>query len=118
MVKINVIEKFVLTSAKGVKHEFKKGIQEVEKWVADHWFTKAHAEVVEDAKAAKGFADMKVAEIVQHLKDNPEDHQKVEDAENTREKPREGVITAVAAAKESVGDADQSANDGEASDQG
>lgn len=38
---VEVPKDFRLTDHTGV-HDFKAGIQRVERWVADHWFAKAH----------------------------------------------------------------------------
>lgn len=53
---INVTKSFILTEVSGIKHTFEQGIQEVEDWVADHWFTKAHSEPV-DKKTAQAALD-------------------------------------------------------------
>lgn len=50
---INVIKPFVLTSAENVQHTFAVGSHEVEDWIAEHWFTKAHSEPVKAKPAAK-----------------------------------------------------------------
>lgn len=45
--KINVQSPFTLTRDDGERVSYKVGIQEVEQWVADHWFVKAHSEPVD-----------------------------------------------------------------------
>lgn len=53
MVKINVLESFVLTEANGTRRVFERGVQRVEDRVAEHWYTKAHSERVTVGKARK-----------------------------------------------------------------
>ena len=57
MPRIVVIKAFVLNNAESVKQHFAVGVHEVEQWVADHWFTKAHLATAEDVANLKAEAD-------------------------------------------------------------
>ncbi|WP_052262813.1 STY1053 family phage-associated protein [Chromobacterium violaceum] len=54
---INVVKAFVLTLADGARHEIAAGVQEVEDFVADHWYTKAHTAPVPDVLTKAAVAD-------------------------------------------------------------
>ena len=54
---INVVKAFVLTATDGARHEIAVGIQEVEDFVADHWYAKAHTAPVPEALAKAAGAD-------------------------------------------------------------
>lgn len=47
---INVINGFLLSEANSIA-EFQPGVQEVEDWVADHWYTKVHCAPLSDSES-------------------------------------------------------------------
>lgn len=101
MKQVNVLKRFVLTTEGGVRHTFNAGVQNVEDWVAEHWYTLAHAEALGDAKtpdAAKAetpIQDMNVGDIVSLLKQDPSKATQVKEVEEQRDSPRSGVMNAV-----------------------
>lgn len=54
---INVVKAFVLTAEDGVKHEVAAGVQEVEDFIADHWYAKAHTAPVPETITKAATAD-------------------------------------------------------------
>ena len=54
---INVVKGFVLTAEDGIKHEVAAGVQEVEDFIADHWYAKAHTAPVPETITKAANAD-------------------------------------------------------------
>jgi len=51
--RIIVNKAFTLTTKDGKRHEFAVGVHDVSKDVAEHWYTKAHAEPAGEANGSK-----------------------------------------------------------------
>jgi len=85
MKKIEVLKGFVLHLADGSIREFKKGVHDVEEFVASHWYTLVHSCPVED---------------VEKVADDAKDAHPVAEAEKAAEKVADEAADSVGKAVE------------------